>query len=275
MKRCKSHNSSCHCDPGKVGGSNLMPGGQDPFARLAMTAVLGLGLLLIGCAREEIASDQEPPPVPQFIPRGADTLFVKQGIDAVPEGDFIDLSWLPSEADDLGGYRIYRRAEDSADVVPPELVVDLTTAQLAGDIFLSYVDNGDVLFSDSSAGFFYWVSAYDESGNESAPSESAYFRLMKKADLQAPLVVADTLQLSWNYTGDPFEVDYFVVRLFRQQGGVWTPFWLYKYNVYFPAQVDYVGVLAGGAYRYQVGVVGASPPDRPSGSEAAWQFDIP
>lgn len=227
------------------------------------------------CAREEIASDQNPPPAPQLIPRSADTLLVEQGIDAVPEGNYISLSWQPVDAEDLAGYRLYRRAEDSADVVPPEMIADLTLADLGADSVPDYIDNSDILYSDSSRGFYYWISAYDEHGNESALSEEAYYRLIKKADLQAPVVAGDTLKLSWNYTGNPFDVDYFVVRLFRLEIGLWTPFWLYKHDVYFPAEANYVGALANGTYRYQVDVVGASPPSLPSGSEAVWQFEMP
>jgi len=238
-------------------------------------AILLLFMFLLGCGKESTISDQEPPPVPQFVPRSADTALVELGIDAVPDGDYISVSWSASDAPDVGGYRLYRRAEDSSEAVPRDLVADLDLGILGLASAYSYTDNSQILFTDSSGGFFYWITAYDESGNESGYSEEAYFCLMPKPDLQAPVVLGDTLKLSWNYTGQPFDVDYYVVRLFKLESSLYAPFWLLKYNLYNLDPVDYIGPLEPGTYRYQVDVIGASPPDRPSGSEAAYSFQYP
>jgi hypothetical protein len=239
------------------------------------TALLFLFTLLLGCGKESTISDLEPPPALQFVPRSADTALIELGIDAVPDGDYISISWFSSDAPDIEGYRLYRRAEDSSEAVPRDLVADLDLGLLGLKSVYSYTDNSEILFTDSSEGFYYWITAYDESGNESGYSEEAYYRLMPQSDLQAPVVLGDTLRLSWNYTGQPFDVDYYVVRLFKEESGVFTPFWLLKYDLYNLDPVDYVGTLEPGNYRYQVDVIGASPQEFPSGSEAAYSFQYP
>ncbi len=241
--------------------------------------LLALSLSFASCVREEIAADLDPPPTPEFIVRSSDTTLVEQGIDAVPEGDFIALSWLAAEAQDLAGYRIYRQAEDSMDFLPPELVADLTLADLGLQSLPNFLDNSPVLTPNSqtglSQGFFYWVSAYDASGNESGLSVDAYYKLMPKPVLTPPLVQSDSLVLSWSYSQAAVsQVDYFVVRLYDASTGVWTPFWMQQHALFDPLQVIAPLPAGSGLYLFQVDVVGASVPGRPVGSEAALQFEV-
>lgn len=231
------------------------------------------GLFLTGCGREEIAADMDPPPVVQFTARSADTVLIEQGIDAVPDGDYIYLNWLLSQADDVAGYRLYRQAEDTT--------ARQQIADLEGDA-TEYEDRDTVLAPDPetglSTGFYYWITAYDESGNESALSdqEKAYFRLMAKPNPNPPTVWSDSLRLSWSYMlDDPFEVDYYVLRLLHLVDGQWTPFWLETYQEYSQLSTYYYGSLSSGTYRLKVDVVGATPADLPSGSESWLEFDVP
>jgi len=237
-------------------------------------ALLFLLTLLLGCGKESTISDQEPPPIPQFVPRGADTALVELGIDAVPMGitsrfpgslRMLPMSGLPP-LPPCRGFIGSRSARSGVGL-------GFGHSGYGFRVFLHGQQSDP--FHDSSGGFFYWITAYDESGNESGLSEEAYFRLMPKADLQAPVVLGDTLSLSWNYTGQPFEVDYYVVRLFVLEGSVSNPIWLLKYDLYNLNPVDHIGMLEPGSYRYQVDVIGASPPDRPSGSEASYSFSHP
>lgn len=234
-----------------------------------LTLALLCCLLLAGCGREEIAADVEPPPQVQFTLRSAETDLAEQGIDAVPDGHYIYLSWLPSPAGDLAGYRLYRQAEDSLE---QELIDELEPSAT------EYEDRDSVLAPSSgtglSQGFYYWITAFDQSGNESPLSEEAYYKLIPKADLSEPLIQESSLVLSWSYS-QMQSASYFVVRLFRWVGNAWEPFWLQEHEEFFPLQVSYDQPLASGVYRYQVDVVGSSPEKLPSGSEKALQFVIP
>lgn len=229
--------------------------------------MLGLlcALALTGCTREEVAADLEPPPTPQFVARSAETNSVEQGIDAVPEGHYIYLAWQPSLASDRAGYRVYRQAEDSLEM---ELIDSLEATQ--------YIDRAAVLAPDqtgNSQGFYYWVSAYDASGNESGLSEEAYYKLLPKPVSLSYNNYTDSLLFSWDYTEALSQVSYFVVRLYQSASD--TAFWLETFTQFSDFKVMYYGGLNPGDYRYQVDVVGTSPEDLPSGSEAALQFSMP
>ncbi len=238
--------------------------------------LLSAGLLLLslfwGCASEEIAVDMDPPAVVQITPRSDDDVFIETGIDAVPDGDYIYLSWTQSGAHDLEGYRIYRMMdEDDAE----RILIDEIDPE-----YTEYEDRDSVLAPDQasglSTGFSYWVTAYDESGNESGLSEETYYKLMMKPDLTEPQVQNDSLYLSWSYDFVILEpVEYFVVRLYRSVDTDWIPFWLTVYNLPSPLQVVYPEPLEAGTYKYQVDVIGATSAEQPSGSERAYQFYIP
>jgi hypothetical protein len=229
------------------------------------------GLFCAGCGREEIAADLNPPAQVAFTPRSPDTTLFEEGIDAVPTGNYIYLSWLPGDAPDLAVYRIYRQSEEASDF---GLIAELE----AGTV--QYEDHDSLLAPDQSTGltrgFLYWVTALDEAGNESNLSEPEYYRLLPKAVLSQPVFQGDTVILSWSYTQyDPLDFSYYIVRFFRLEGSSWVPFWYQLHDVPHPLETQYTGTpLTAGSYRYQVDVVGA-PVELPSGSEAMLEFDYP
>jgi hypothetical protein len=101
--------------------------------------------------------DTFPPPVPS----GVQAVFTESG-----EQRFIDVTWLPSDARDVGGYNVYRREEGGQPVkLTPEPVKTPT-------------------FRDTNvaAGRTYWysVSAVDVRGNQSARSAEASERVPER-----------------------------------------------------------------------------------------------
>ncbi len=245
-------------------------------SRASAGLILIICTLFFGCGKEEVALDLTPPTTPQFVPRTDDTVLVEQGIDAVPEGDFIRVVWQAVNDEDLAGYRLYRQREDST-FLPPALIADRTLQDLAGLAIPFYLDTDTLLAPDPltgiSHGYYYWVSAYDQSGNESLLSTPTYYQLMPKANLSSPVAQGDSLLLSWSYSlASIFQVDMFVVRLDSLTGSGWIPFWLQQHALFDPLQVVCPISLAAGNYLYQVDVVGSSAD--PSGSEAAVEFTV-
>lgn len=247
-----------------------------PLAKFRHIVPLLLGLWFIGCAQEQMATDTTPPPSPAFVARSADTALVETGIDAVPEGNWIFLAWLPSEAEDLAGYRLYRQV-DSLNAPAPDLIVDLSLEEVAGHDTITYLDMDPDLAPDSqsglSNGYYYWVSAYDDQGNESPWSPSSYYKLMLKPSLYAPVQQDSTWLFGWSYTQMGLG-QHFIIRLFRAQGSAWIPLWVQEYTLQNPLEVTYPDTLSAGDYHYQVDVVGATPEDRPSGGENQLAFSI-
>ena len=81
------------------------------------------------------------------------------GVATLAGADAVDVSWSPSAEPDLAGYRVYRGPEGGA------------TARLAE------LPPGQTTWRDATPGkgglFLYTVTAFDQSGNESAPSKPA------------------------------------------------------------------------------------------------------
>jgi hypothetical protein len=243
-----------------------------PLEIILAVMTLTAGFAILGCVSEHVAVDLEPPDAVQITPRSADTVYFEQGIDAVPEGDYIHLSWYPSLENDLAGYRVYRTAhlENAERILIVELDPEIT----------EYEDHDPVLAPDQgtglSTGFSYWVTAYDESGNESALSEEALYKLMTKPNLTEPQQQGENTSFTWTYE-QLDQVDYFVVKLFRMTGGVRSPVWSATLSIFFPLEVICYEPLSDGIYQYQVDVVGAASSEWPwsTGSEMVYQFTIP
>ncbi len=231
--------------------------------------------IFFGCGREQVSTDTEPPPTPQFVSRSADTAWVETGIDAVPEGDWIKVVWLPVTAEDLAGYRLYRQA-DSVNAPPPELILDLTEFQAAGDDTLSYLDMDPVLApipqSGLTRGFFYLISAYDDRENESPFSNPCFYELMVKPSLYQPVMQNNQWLFRWSYNQLGLSWQYFVIRLFRETGSEFLPYWVTSYSLPNPLEITLPDTLPTGNYQYQVDVIGATPADRPSGGEEKLLF---
>jgi hypothetical protein len=237
---------------------------------LLLLSLMSVTALLIGCVSEEVAVDMNPPNQVQIIPHSADTILVEQGIDALPEDDYIYLSWEQNLASDLAGYRVYRMT-DEEEPTDRILIADVEKDET------EYEDRDPVVapnpITGLTTGFSYWVTAYDDGGNESSLSEEVYYKLLPKPDLSDPWLDQAGLHLQWSY-GTPEQVDYFVIRLFRDVDGQWLPFWLTTYQLFSPLEVVYSDSIDNGNYRYQVDVIGATPSEQPSGSERVYQFTI-
>jgi fibronectin type 3 domain-containing protein len=81
------------------------------------------------------------------------------GVATLVGADVVEVSWSPSAEPDLAGYRVYRRPEGGT----PSRVAELPGGQTA--------------WRDASPArgglHLYTVTAFDQSGNESAPSKPA------------------------------------------------------------------------------------------------------
>lgn len=81
------------------------------------------------------------------------------GVATLAGADAVELTWSPSAEPDLAGYRVYRAPEGGPPARLAELPSDQTTWRDASPV------RGGL--------FLYTVTAFDQSGNESAPSRPA------------------------------------------------------------------------------------------------------
>ncbi len=156
---------------------------------------------LMGCSEKGTTGDTIPPGVPVILPAPAENSWDETGTDAVPDGDWIQLVWLSRPESDLQGYRIYRWTP------PADILTHLATKRLgSGDFDTTYEDQS----VDIGVRYFYQVSAFDQSGNESARSDTVDYMLISKLSseaLTAPRGEIDGRQptFSWISTGESVE----------------------------------------------------------------------
>jgi len=114
---------------------------------ITLTVTDAAGLTDTDTLTVQVVRDTTPPPVPS-------------GLVLVPgAADCLGLTWIPSSADDLAGYTVYRYNATSGRFDP---VGTLGAAEVA------FHDCGRV----AGVRYLYWVVAFDANGTASAPSGS-------------------------------------------------------------------------------------------------------
>jgi hypothetical protein len=204
----------------------------------ALTAVLGVFILMIGCGEDSPDTDSTPPVTPVLKPRSADSLYEESGIRPEPSGVqayWIRVEWYPNTEDDLEGYFIYRRGEEDEDF--PESYYD--NVVLGEDFYLGedpyYIDRDTPdLRPDPSTGdtrgYYYALRAYDESGNISDFSPVAYYRLIANPfSLSVTTSYTGDHYLDWTFQSGPeVFIDYYMLRVWDKDTG--QPMWWRKYS---------------------------------------------
>ena len=139
-------------------------------------------LLLINCSENDpIKSD--PPNKVLLVQKeeGFDMLEVERGIDAGPnpnsDVNSIQLVWYePEDARILAYFKVYRSEDPEGKIYYEQ--IGTTENQ---------VDPLDTVFTDSTQGlstynrYWYYITAVNEDGIESEPSDTVYYRLIDKA----------------------------------------------------------------------------------------------
>lgn len=165
-------------------------------------------ILLTGCAGEDDSGkDKTPPTRPVLIPHlgdpGDPPIYINgasveitdenNGIDTVPEGQMMRISWEPLVDTDLSHMKIYRFSD-----------IDLEPAKI-GEIQanrLYYLDQGPLV---ERTWYSYFVELFDASGN-SAVSDTVSYAILAKPYLISPAhgSTQDIRDLSfvWNRADD-------------------------------------------------------------------------
>jgi hypothetical protein len=105
--------------------------------------------------------DSEPSNPVTITPHDTFPPAAPQAVQAVYSSGFIDLAWHPNTEGDIAGYNVYRGQQ--------KLNAQLVTASAFRDDKLQGIAPGTELF--------YYVTAVDSQGNESARSEAATERI--------------------------------------------------------------------------------------------------
>ena len=187
-------------------------------------------LLFISCGENSEENDVSAPEAPEMIVKSVEFAQIETGVDAVPEGDWIYFEWEPNDEEDLEGYEIWRMGEDDSLQVF-ELIEILSLTQMANASQPEYTDRMAIVAPDPNSGdargYYYYVTAYDGSGNISSPSDTVYYKLLRK-----PLSVSidsDLETVRWSYPYNLEQDVKFIIRVVRQSTGQHV--WLVQYSV--------------------------------------------
>jgi hypothetical protein len=176
---------------------------KGPIGRSILTCcwLLTLGMMVLFGCDQSTSSDTTAPDAPVLLPPPPDSDWDETGTDAVPESDWIRVTWLSNQEDDLRGYRVYRSS-------PPLNLDTLLAVQTVGSA------ETDTLFDDRTVQlgvrYTYTVTAFDRSGNESGASEEVDYKLIPKLDAENLTSPRGTISdrrpvFTWTSTGESIE----------------------------------------------------------------------
>lgn len=167
-----------------------------------------LALLMLSCSGEDkLAKDTTPPFPPTLTPHLGDTgdlpvtyngvTFAlneeNNGIDAVPDGDWLRIMWHPFLDNDLSHLRIYRFDEFN----PQPVLIDSVSASAR-----QFVDSRSTL--NYNTVYSYYIDLVDSSGNYST-SDTVSYALLSKSQLISPVnnayVNPTNIVFTWNRSG--------------------------------------------------------------------------
>ncbi len=149
-------------------------------------------IAILGCT--QVREDPDPPSPPHWVEKSPPEALVEAGIDAISSGSpAILLMWNANSEPDLAGYIIYRADTTASHPFQPIAEIDLIQTWESDTSFIDemlhpYVD------------YYYYLTARDHAGNESAPSDTIQYRLMQACQPLSPVdqtLNVDALTFSW------------------------------------------------------------------------------
>ncbi len=231
-----------------------------------------VSLFTIFYCKQKVTVESEKPSPVVFLHNESDTSRFESGIDAVPEGDFIRLEWIPSSEDIVSGYEIYRIQETRDGLV--QKIADAQEVEAYRDVYIDEVDTTGIRY-------FYYILAVTLDGEKSAPSDTVDYKLLNKAKLLIPMGTQNERIPVFRWKDEnEFPSQSYVIRLLQQDNEDYL--WIHlmsgdeinwggqeqsiRFNVDHSATID--SLELNQTYRWRIDIVGA---ESNCGSESAWR----
>ena len=231
-----------------------------------------VSLFTIFYCKQKVTVESEKPSPVVFLHNESDTSQSESGIDAIPEGDFIRLEWIPSSEDIVSGYEIYRTQLTRNGFF--QRIADAEEVEAYQDVYIDEVDTTGIRY-------FYYILAVTPDGEKSAPSDTLDYKLLQKAELLQPIGTQDERIPLFRWKDEnEFPSQSYVVRLIQQDNENYL--WIHlmsgdeinwggqeqsiRFNVDHSAAID--SLELNQSYRWRIDIVGA---ESNSGSESVWR----
>ncbi len=222
--------------------------------------LLAAVLSLLSCKSNPTGSEERLP-APILLPNPADTSLVEVGIDAVDFGDYIRLDWQAGDKQTPSEYNIYRRKDGDEP--------SFTLLGAVGGNQTSIIDSSGIAVGTR---YYYYITAVDDDGLESEPSDTLDYQLIAKADVLNNTLAVQPV-FSWRVEAVP---QFYVLKLVEAETDrkIWvaqiqssfTTDEQVQFNKDGRATVD--SLKKNFPYKWRVDIIG---PSRNSGSESAWK----
>jgi len=210
-----------------------------------------------------------------------DILAIERGIDAVPESDGIYLAWYSLRDNNISQYNIYRKKE-SGTFYQRIKTIDLETASPGRDT--TFVDDNAEAGLDLNTYYYYFITATNTEGKESAAQDTLKYMLIVKPELVKPDGEtydpdADGLPtLFWNFVDN--NPDLYILRIENSFDQVhYIGIFQRKYDdeTYPNQSLDLSAIsdlpsFTPGVYKWRIDSIG--PDEDHSGAESNWKVFI-
>jgi hypothetical protein len=230
-----------------------------------------VSLFTIFYCKQKVTVESEKPSRVVFLHNTSDTSQFESGMDAIPEGDFIQLEWIPSSEDIVTGYEIYRKETREGAF---QKIAGADEVEAYRDVYIDEVDTIGIRY-------FYYMLAVTPDGEKSDPSDTLDYALIKKAKLIEPIGDCGEQMpvFRWKDENDVTQQGY-IIRLVEQSNEDYV--WLYmltsdeinwggqeqsiRFNVDSSAAID--SLEWNQTYQWRIDIVG---PEMNCGSESVWR----
>jgi len=247
------------------------------------TFLLLIIFLYFNCVNEIV--DTIPPAKPHLLPHAPDTAYGIEGIDAVPDSNWIEIVWVANKESDLSHYLLYRYSFHVGNLnFKYELDKNISTINYSIEATdtLSWIDSG-VRVVDSLFRYSYYIFAVDNYGNKSISSDTVDYILIPKVSdaIQVNFIPRGTITniidplFKINMSGSSQKFHSFIIKVMdlKLNKIIWISDILEdRFN---PIETPYndnkralVDIVKGNEYQWRIDIIGSYGGD--SGSETQW-----
>lgn len=221
------------------------------------------------CSSEGERLGEKPSPV-VMIEGVSDTSPVEQGIDAIPEGNGIQLEWMPSTDPYVIGYELYRSEKRYESY---QLVADVNILKKRDSLYVDLLDASMI-----NRRVYYYMYTISDTDLKSDASDTLTYMLIQKAENLLPQgnISESKPVFEWKDINSPPK-DFYVIRL--KEAVTDEMIWIARvrsdyadrdtllYNSNGGAVLD--SLIQGVDYLWRIDVIGS---EENSGSESSWHF---
>ncbi len=180
------------------------------------------GIIFIGCP--DPVEDPYPPETPVWVNKTLPESSMELGIDAENRNRIV-LMWHPNTDTDLAGYTIYR-----ADTTIDNSFENHHTIDLIQHVGLDTVFFDEVI---PYVDYFYFIRANDIAGNDSPPSDTVTYKLLRAPRLESPIDESVSSQFTFTWMDLAAHFTYsteYVIRMEKNVDNHYEPYWICRFT---------------------------------------------